>query len=212
MADVVLVIPRVEAPDIDQAFLTSAQWASIPAVTFVCVADGEAAALPTELRPAWSGRGVHLRYRCIDPLPLSREFARDAPIDEEEVVGVFLDPVGERSQYLAILVSPYGRVADARIENPRHHAQHSEVDLSWDCSGVRVRSSAGEGEWTIELLIPFAGMTPAIRPPSAGDRWTGNFFRIERQPFVEITAWQPTRRTPIDLHDTEVFGIIEFGG
>jgi len=207
----VLVIPKVKAPGLDEAFLTPAAWHAVPAVRLVRSEDGDLAALATEVRVAWSVRGLHCCYYCTDPDPLSYDFARDAAIDEAEVVGVFLDPRGDRSQYVAILASPHGRVADSRIENPLHHGLLFETDATWDCAGVRVRSWSHTGLWTVEMLIPFDGLTPAIDPPAPGDRWTGNFYRIERQPFAEITAWQPCHCQPVDLHDTEHFGIIEFG-
>ncbi len=207
----VLILPRVKAPGRDEAFLSTARWQALPARRLLRVDDGEAAALPTELRAAWSTRGIHVHFLCQDPIPLSRDFARDAPVEEDEAVGVFLDPQGERCEYMAILVTPYGRVADARIENPLHHGLLNEVDRTWHCSGVRVRARGGKGQWQVELLIPFTGITPAIDIPVAGNRWTGNFYRIKRQPLVEISAWQPSLHTPPDLHDSEHFGIVEFG-
>ena len=211
IAPAVLVLPKVKAPGTDRAFLAPAQWQTTATIHLVRAEDGDVAGLPTEVRLAWSERGLHLHFRCTDPLPLSRDFARDAPIDEEEVVGVFLDPIGERNEYMAILASPYGRVADARIENPHHHAIGASVDDSWDCTGVRVRSWAYKHEWVVEMLIPFTGITPALVPPRPGDRWTGNFYRIERQPIAEVSAWQPTFQSPVDLHTSESFGILEFG-
>jgi hypothetical protein len=112
---------------------------------------------------------------------------------------------------MALLVSPYARVSDARVENPHHRGIDSEIDESWTCAGVRVRAWSSKVQWVIELLIPFAGITPAIDTPSPGDRWTGNFYRIERHPFTEISAWQPILHTPVDLHASDRFGILVFG-
>lgn len=208
----VLVIPQVEAPGLDQAFLPQRQWEDISPSHLVRAEDGDVAALPTLMRIAWSARGIHLCFQCTDPLPLSRDFFEDGPIEDEEVVGAFLDPVGERNEYMAILASPYGRVTDARIENPMHHALESEVDESWSCPGIRVRSWSTQQEWMVEMLIPFTGITPVLDTPRPGDRWTGNFYRIERQPLLEISAWQPVLSTPPDLHASDRFGILEFGG
>ncbi len=74
-----------------------------------------------------------------------------------------------------------------------------------------MRSWCRHTEWAVEMLIPFDGITPAIKPPHVGDRWVGNFYRIERLPVMEITAWQPTFTSPPDLHASSCFGILEFG-
>lgn len=207
----VLVLPKVQAPALDEAFLPLDYWMTLPAIGLVRAEDGDPADLPTQVRAAWSARGVHLLFICTDSVPLSRDFAHDELIEEEEVVGVFLDPSGERSAYMTIFVSPYGRTSDARIENPLQHAIASEVDDTWDCPGLRVRSWSEQNQWAVELLIPFTGITPAIKPPHVGDRWVGNFIRIERLPVMEITAWQPSYSSPPDLHASACFGILEFG-
>ncbi|HEY3377606.1 MAG TPA: carbohydrate-binding family 9-like protein [Armatimonadota bacterium] len=207
----VMVLPHVAAPGLDQAFLSHAQWQGIPSCSLVRAEDGGAVTLATSLRVAWSARGVHVCFCCTDPSPLSRDFAVEASSDMEEAVGVFLDPIGDRSQYMAIMATPYGGVADARIENPWHHSLRHETDETWDCPGVRLRSWSQHAEWSLELLIPFNGITPAIDAVRPGDRWTGNFFRIAPQPPSEISAWQPCYTSPPDLHASDHFGILEFG-
>ncbi|MHB9132612.1 MAG: carbohydrate-binding family 9-like protein [Armatimonadota bacterium] len=207
----VLVLPKVTAPDMEQAFWETEHWESLPAFLLVRAADGTTPAHPTAVQAAWSDRGIHVFFTCTDPLPIPGDNAGEAPDEEGEAVGVFLDPIGEREQYVAILVSPYGRVYDARIENPLHRRVDSEIDESWDCSGIRVQSRGGADQWTVEMLIPFSGLTPALDPPKVGDRWTGNFYRIIRQPREEISAWQPTCQLPVDVHNSDAFGILEFG-
>ncbi len=211
-SQVVLVLPKVAAPQLAEAFLAQERWQNVPSIPLVRVEDGDLAALPTDVRIAWSERGVHILFRCTDPLPYSVGRAGEIEGEEDEVVGVFLDPSGERNQYMAVLVNPCGRALDARVENPLHHALASEIDLTWDCPGLRVRSWSRHNEWGVEILIPFDGITPAIKPPRIGTRWVGNFYRIERLPVMEITAWQPSFTSPPDLHASSCFGILEFGG
>lgn len=206
----VLALPRVEAPGLDQAFLRQEQWHVLPAHRLVRIENGDMASLPTDLRMAWSDRGVHICFQCVDPFPLSRDFLNTLELEDEEAVAVFLDPSGARNEYLTLFVSPYGQIAEARVENRLHHALRAEADTGWSCPGVRARCWSAPGVWSVELLIPFTGITPAIDPPTPGDRWTGNCYRLEHLPLQEISAWQPTYTDPPDLHASDCFGILEF--
>jgi len=208
----VLVMPKVHAPDLDEAFLSPERWQAIPSIPLVRAEDGEPATLPTDVQAAWSARGVHILFCCTDPVPFSGDTARQAHITGKEMVAVLLDPVGNRTQYMAIFADPSGRVEDLRIEEPLRHRIGSEMDPSWDCPGLRVRSWSQQARWAVEMCIPFDGITPVIAPPNPGDRWTGNFYRIERIPVREITAWRPTFASPPDLYASGCFGVLEFGG
>ncbi len=132
----VLMVPKIIAPDLDEAFLPLERWLALPSVRLVRAEDGDLAALSTEVRIAWSLRGFHCIFVCCDPLPLCVEISPEVPAEDEEAVGVFLDPSGERSQYMAILASPTGHVLDARVENPLHHTLESEVDLQLGLPGT----------------------------------------------------------------------------
>lgn len=209
-SDGVLRLLKVDAPHLDAAFLPQDQWETLPSVLLVRATDGAPAIISTFLRVAWSARGLHIRFVNHAPPAGYHEGQWDDEAHMDEAVGVFLDPRGDRSEYMAIFVNPYGRVVPARIENPLHRALDRETDMSWDCPGLRTRSWSRRDHWSVELLIPFDGMTPSIHPPTPGDRWTGNFYRLARFPTPTVSAWQPTHTDPVDLHASACFGILEF--
>lgn len=206
--ETVLVIPRVTAPEGDHAFLPDALWAQAALTRLVRADDGRPAALQAEVRVAWSARGLHALFICTDEHPLDGAFT-DGP-EYAEVVGMLLDPHGDGSHYLTVLVTPFGHVADARVVNPRHCSQGSRVDEETPCSGVRVRSWSRHQQWLVELAIPFSGLTATAQPPCNGERWAANFFRTDPRQLGEVDAWQPTYASPVDIHASDAFGVIEF--
>ena len=74
----------------------------------------------------------------------------------------------------------------------------------------RVVELDGTTTWDTVLRVPFSAVGRSA--PAAGERWLGNFFRIDRHPLRgdEYSAWRPTLRTPPDFHVPEAFGLIEF--
>ncbi|HEX2948528.1 MAG TPA: hypothetical protein VHV83_02990, partial [Armatimonadota bacterium] len=175
MSQSVLALPKVDAPTLDEPFLSAAVWQNIPAVDLVRADTGEPSSLPTHLHAAWSQQGIHLRFTCVDSMPLGRDYLNETPIEGEDMVGVFLDPTGERNEYMALFVTPYGQIIDSRVENPLHNALHLETDASWDYTGVRVRTASTQHDWTVEIFLPFNGITPALPSPTPDDRWVANF-------------------------------------
>lgn len=207
----VLVMPRVEAPRLDAPWLSDVAWQRQPSLALVRAEDGEPAIFATEVRLAWSARGLHLRYACIDTLPVARQQTSNTLTAGREGIGALLDPHGERSSYLMIFVTPDGHTTDARVENPLHRGEGSEIDETWECTGRYVRCCGERCRWVAELFLPFSGLTPVMASPNPGDRWAANFYRVECHPLAETSAWQPVFTTPPDLHASDYFGVIEFG-
>jgi hypothetical protein len=63
--------------------------------------------------------------------------------------------------------------------------------------------------WTVELAVPFEGMTGrGRRPPRPGDVWRANLFRLDKSHSrQEAASWKATAG---DFHDLSVFGTIQF--
>ena len=76
---------------------------------------------------------------------------RDAPLYEEEVVEVFLDPVGDLESYFEIEVNPLNTVLDLVL---RKNRSGYVKDFAWQCEGLRTAVVKREAAWTTELAIP----------------------------------------------------------
>lgn len=160
----------------------------------------------TEVSCAWDERELGVRFVCTDREPWATIKQRDGPLWEEEVVEVFLDPVGDGASYFEIEVNPLGTVLDLVL---RRNRSGYKKDFAWDCEGLRADVQHTAGGWNAELAIPFASVG---EPPRAGTEWRVNFTRIDRprDRERELSAWVPTRLGT--FHAPERFGVLRFQG
>lgn len=183
----------------------AAPWPEIPALALRETSTGAAPQQPTSVRLGWTPDELRVLFHCEDTDPWATLTERDAPLYEEEVVEVFLDPFGDSATYFEIEVNPLNAVLDLVL---RRNRSGYKKDFAWRCEGLRTAVTKRDSAWTAELSIPFRSIT--AEPPQAGTRWRANFFRIERpagQP-RELSAWSPTGRA--NFHLPERFGTIEF--
>lgn len=180
-------------------------WRAIPTVGFREAVSGAEPQQGTGVRAVWSPEELRVLFHAADTHAWATLTERDAPLYEEEVVEVFLDPVGDLESYFEIEVNPLNAVLDLVL---RRNRSGYARDFAWRCEDLRtavVKSATG---WSAELAIPFRSLSAA--PPKVGDRWRVNFCRIDRPPGVprELTSWSPPGRA--NFHTPERFGTLEF--
>ena len=159
----------------------------------------------TSVRAAWDADELRVLFHAEDAHIQATLTERDAPLYTEEVVEVFLDPVGDRECYFEIEVNPLNAVLDLVL---RRNRSGYAKDVSWNCEGLRTWVRREAGEWSAELAIPFRSVAAA--PPESGAMWRANFLRIDRPPGMprELSAWSPTGLA--NFHVPERFGFIAF--
>ena len=167
--------------------------------------SGAAPQQGTSVRAVWDAEELRVLFHAEDTHAWATMTERDAPLYEEEVVEVFLDPVGDLESYFEIEVNPLNAVLDLVL---RRNRSGYVKDFAWHCEGLRTAVTKSATAWCVEIAIPFRSVTTA--PPQAGDRWRVNFCRIDRPPGVprELTAWSPAARA--NFHTPERFGILQF--
>ena len=180
-------------------------WRSIPVVSFCDTMSGAKPQQRTSVRAVWDEEELRLLFHADDTHAWATLTERDASLYEEEVVEVFLDPVGDLECYFEIEVNPLNAVLDLVL---RRNRSGYAKDFAWRCEGLRTAVVRSGTAWGAELSIPFRSLIAA--PPQVGDRWRVNFCRIDRPPGVprELTAWSSTGRA--NFHTPERFGILEF--
>lgn len=166
---------------------------------------GGAPVLKTSLQTAWDDEGLHVLFQAEDTDAWATLTARDAPLYQEEVVELFLDPTGDLEGYFEIEVNPLNAVLDGVFRRTRSGYRK---DFRWRCDGLRTAVSNTGGVWATEIFVPFDSLQPSCG--GLGKIWRANFCRIDRPPNVprELSAWSPTRCGT--FHLPRRFGFLEF--
>lgn len=180
----------------------------------------------TTFRSLWAGDGLWLRFDIEDPSPWHTMTKRDEHLWEEEVVEIFIDTDGSGKHYGEYEINPANVLCDLDMAQGWPKVTG---DITWDhkglASAVEMRKASGTdpGGWTAILHLPwggFASLEPvregrAKAPPSAGDVWRVNLFRIERPggpsaPAKDaiFAAWSPSGKTT--FHYPPRFGYFRF--
>jgi len=217
MNDTPLVLCRRTAEQITvDGVLSERSWAAVEPVTLCRTDTGDAARFRTEVRLLWDDTYLYASFHCVDPDIWANMVLRDAPLWEEEVVEMFLDPNRSGNAYFEFVVNPLNTLTDVFVLN--RWGQFKPL-RDWNAEGVK-HAVVVDGDpsdplsedrsWTMECAIPFRELVTAPNiPPKSGDSWRGNFYRIEQgYEWQEYTAWSPTGE--VNFHHPERFGTIVF--
>jgi hypothetical protein len=193
---------------------TSEEWSVAPEISF------GPERYRTSFRARWDETGLWLRFHAADSDPWYTMTERDAPLWEEEVVEIFIDPDGDGRDYVEIEISPANVVTDLMMFRG-DPGKRSDID--WDFPGLTTAVEQVErpfAGWLATAFLPWSGFAgvPGAPPggrPAAGDRWRFNVFRIKRPGGPEApednavyAAWSPPPGA--SFHVPAVFGTMTF--
>src|ERR1051325_7247134 len=162
------------------ASATSPFWSDIEPVPLRDTVSGATPRQHTAVRVACNADELRVLFHAADTQISATLTERDDPLYTEEVVEVFLDPVGDLACYFEIEVNPLNAVFDLVL---RRNRSGYRMELAWNCEGLRTAVRREIESWSAELSIPFASLT--ADPPAPGSEWRANFTRIDRPPGVE---------------------------
>jgi hypothetical protein len=160
--------------------------------------------LKTALRLGRRAGTLCVRFDGRDAGVVATHVARDGPLWEEDVFEVFLAPEDPPRLYYEFEVNPLGTLFDARVASADLARATMRVETAWDCAGFAACVTRGPRRWSAALRIPLAALCEGPVPA----RWRANFYRIDRGPVDEFTAWSPTEADPADFHVPERFGVL----
>ncbi len=169
----------------------------------------------TRFRALWNERGLHLRFESEDDAPWFTMTKRDDPLWEEEVVEIFLDPLGD-GRYVEVELNPANVVCDLRRLGPDETASDpiGPMDRGFSVAGMETAVSTSEDRWTGTLFLPWEGLGLS-GPPRPGIEIPFNVFRIKRPGGPEapeagavFAAWSPTGSP--SFHVPEAFRPLRF--
>jgi hypothetical protein len=180
-------------------------WRDVDAHAFHLAADGGVPQQGTRVRSVWDGSEWRVLFEVDDTHVWATFTERGALLYQEEVVEVFVDPVGDFETYFEIEVNPLNAVLEVVA---RRNRSGYLKDFAWRCDGLRTAVRRTETGWCAELAIPFRSLV--ADPPQPGASWRANFCRIDRPPAVEreLTAWSSPGRA--SFHTPERFGVVDF--
>jgi hypothetical protein len=168
--------PRVSVPLLDgepamTGTLEDPFWQKAGQVTgFVGLAKRELDPDQPAVLMAYTTAGLYVGAKV--PLPGGRRpqamlASHDAAVESEDAIEIFLQPSPASPACVQLLASAIGTRADYR------HSDKGEVDKGYN-PDWRVATGGKEGEWTIEVFVPFTALgLPG--PPKSGDVWGANF-------------------------------------
>ncbi len=195
-----------ELPRIACRFFEEEQdWEQIEATYLKDTVTGAKPEQATWFKIAWTQRELCVLFYASDTDAHATMTARDAPLYEEEVVELILDPVGDFESYFEFEVNPLNGVCDLVLRRTKSGYRKS---FEWNCEGLRTAVNVNPEFWLAEMAIPFASLGSII--PEAGSAWRANFTRIDRPQNAprELSAWSPTFRP--NFHVQQRFGWIDF--
>ena len=153
----------------------------------------------TRFRALWNEHGLHLRFDADDDAPWFTMTERDDRLWEEEVVEIFLDPLGD-GRYVEVELNPANVVCDLRRLGPGETASDpiGPMDRGFSVTGIETRVAASDDGWVGTLYLPWDGLDLPV-PPSPGAEIPFNVFRIKRpggpgapDAGAVFAAWSPT--------------------
>ncbi len=203
------MLPRLECPfkrlSPISANPEAAHWRNASSSSLVDVVSGFEPVQATRFQVAHDAGELRVLFVAEDEHPWANYKRRDDPLYEEEVVEIFLDPVGDLEAYFEFEVNPNNARLDLVLRRVRSGYRK---DFRWICEGFSSEVRIADGIWTTEIAIPFASLGDVV---PAGE-WRANFYRIDRpqgKPW-ELSAWSPTRVAA--FHVPQRFGILTFEG
>lgn len=184
---------------------SAAMWRGIEAHPFRLAVDGSAPQQGTTVKSVWDADEWRVLFEVADTHVWATLAERGAMLYQEEVVEVFIDPVGDLENYFEIELNPLNAVLEVVARRSR---SGYKKDFAWRCNDLRTAARRTPTGWCGELAILFRSLI--AEPPPVGAKWRANFCRIDRPPGVEreLSAWSSPGRA--NFHTPERFGYLEF--
>ncbi len=148
--------------------------------------EGAPATNATRIRVVYDETTIYIGIECEqrDAPRVTTSLARDFPFEDNDTLGIILDPFNDDRNGFNFTITPDGAMRDNEIANDGANP-NPNWNAVWD---VRAKRSA-DG-WTAEVAIPFK----TLRYPDApGAVWGANFNRRVRSK-NEISYWSPVPR------------------
>ncbi|MEX1212460.1 MAG: carbohydrate-binding family 9-like protein [Balneolaceae bacterium] len=171
--------------------------------------------LESRFKLAYSDHGIYVLFENTDRILSATIEADFKRIWREDVVELFFWPDEDVRSYFEYELSPlnYELVllilegGGSWIPFGYHGSNRATRHLTSVTGGEKISGGSITG-WMAEFFIPYALMGNLLdEPPSSGDEWRANFYRIDYDDGQTHFAWQPVERS---YHELDRYGTIRF--
>lgn len=202
-------------------------WKTAPSTgAFVDTLSGNPSPLETTAKILWDKDNLYFAFENVDTDAWSQLTERDAKLWTQEAIEIMLDADGNGKTYIELQVAPNGTLFDTFLPTYRKYEDsldpkrkpfdwNSKMKAAVMVDGTVNKRDDVDKSWTVEMALPMAdinGMEKpgAKTPPSMGDVWRVNLFRMDtpKDKGQIATAWSP----PLvgDFHKLDRFGELVF--
>lgn len=195
------------------------EWAAaVPCTGFKDI-RGDGYAAPkylTTMRMLWDDDNLYVSAVLEEPDVKAQVSLRDDIVYHDNDFEVFLNPYNDTKLYYELEINALGTVMDLLMDKP--YSVGGTYIMTWDFPGLKTavkvqgslnRSSDTDKGWSVEIMIPFKGLSRGGADPLGNREWRANFSRVEwlTKP-EENWVWAPTGI--VDIHHPDKWGIIRF--
>lgn len=156
------------------AFIATDLWLNAPV-------DGERAEQITKFRMLYDENYVYISAEAYDQNEYVIQSIKRDNFGGNDVVGITIDPVGQKTNAMAFAVNAEGAQTEALIFV-------NGDDDSWDNKWYSAVKKY-EDRWIVEMAIPYK----TLRYEAGEDNWKINFFRLDPAS-NETHVWSPVPR------------------
>jgi hypothetical protein len=176
------------------------------------------AAHATRFKAAYSPQGLYCLFDCEDRRLTCSGLPDNGDLFTEDVIELFLWPDERYPLYFEYEISPLGAQLPILVSNrdgsfygwlPWHHEGARRCQAMTVARGGPRAPGAAVTGWTAEFFIPFALLTGVCPPPTAGQQWRANLYRIDYDT-APASQWAWETRTGANFHDYRSFGTVTF--
>jgi hypothetical protein len=183
--------------------------------SFIKHNSGQKGTQETYISLSWDSQNLYLGYRCSDSKIIGTERIHDYPIyGKDDLVEIFIDPDGDRQNYLEIGVNAFSTNYDMLIQCVSAVCGGWKTDVSLDISQMETVSKINDDGYCVEIKIPFSSLSNIKNSnfliPTVNTKWKGNIFRIDYGNQTEYLAISAYNGSQFGFHQPEQFKIFEF--
>jgi Domain of unknown function (DUF5916)/Carbohydrate family 9 binding domain-like len=172
--EAIILDGKLDETDWQTAEMSTPFWESIPY-------DDNYAKVKTETRVTFDDNNIYMGAKCYQKkgsyvvLSLKRDFGPGTT----DLVGLIIDPFGDKQNAFSFAVSPYGVQREGLISNG------NEFTTDWDNRWTS-KVETYDDYWIAEIAIPFK----TLRYKTDSKEWNINFLRYDQSiPVAERSTW-----------------------